>query len=244
MKCWIYKKKLFLYRQGELTAGEKRSLEKHLSSCERCREEAVRIRAVEQGAALLRAEKPDLSQPDELTDEVMRRIRTETAYRRMEGRADLFSGFFGRIPRFVYAVLAAAIIGSFFYQEYRILHKISGLERRMAGISGAGGGVPAGPVLDRLSAGLRTAGPVPGAGLQMPGRNESDDWILIRRRELDSLIRAYGINRSTAVPDMEKIRRILIRLYQSGYRVPDPAAETDWIIRHRRELMQKIDRLS
>jgi len=242
-KCWIYKKRLYLYRQGELTAGEKRSLEKHLDSCGRCRQEAVQIRGIEQHTASLRAEKAALSRPEELTDAVMRRIRGGMGVRRTEGPSFRLPVFVRRIPRFVYAVLAAAIIGSFFYQEYRILAKISRLEERMAGIPVGGRGIPAEPVLDRLPAGLRNTISVPRTVLEKQGLDTGDYWILIKRSELDSLIRAYRDSRMAVVPELAKIRRMLVEWNEKEFLSPGYVQEMNWMIRHKREWLQKIDRL-
>jgi len=239
MKCWIHKKRLYLYRQGEVTAGERRALEKHLDSCEKCREEAVRIQEIEQGSSLLRAEKPALSRPEEMTDSVMRRIRAGIADR----PSVRIPVIFGQIPRFAYAVLAAAILGSFFYQEYRVLAKISRLEQRMAGIPGGRGGVHAEPVLDRLPAGLRTAGPITVAGMEKPEWDAGDYWILIKKSELDSLLRVYGDSPVAAVPELEKIHRMLVEWDETKSLSPASVREMDWIIRRRREWLQKIDRL-
>jgi len=74
MKCTACDRQLYLYREGELSAGERRRLEKHLRRCPECAaraEEIVRAGAV---AADLAAADRSMTPPDDLVAEIMQNL--------------------------------------------------------------------------------------------------------------------------------------------------------------------------
>lgn len=243
MKCWFFKKRLYLYRQGELTAEQKRGLEKHLDSCDRCRQEACRILEIEQWISPLRTDKPVLPRPEEMTDRIMNRIRTGKAQPRPESPADPQRIFYGRIPRFVFAALALLVIGSFFYQEFYFLARISRLEQRMAVLSEARANHLNDPRMQQLSAEFWKSSLRNQPGLRIPGTKPDNPWVLIKKSDLDSLIRDSRHSRILSDSDLEQIRRVFADLGEQDFKTLSNAIDRDWLLRHRRELIHRIDRL-
>jgi hypothetical protein len=208
MNCEKRQKLLHLYREGELSGRQAKSLDRHLERCPECRTVQERLGRLEMTVRKLRENVPVSANPEMLTGRIMNAVAGLQGDPRSAGfsaslssaaqddrlspdrRRDSFRhpapGWLfgtGRI-RFSLAAAVALVVVAFFIQESMILSRISRLEGRMAVIS----------TNQAAQVSLREAFPnVDGIdGIQKSILTRSagrEEWVRIRKADLDRLIR-------------------------------------------------------
>jgi len=195
MKCKTCQQYLLLCRKGELSSRQKRDLEQHISRCAECAGEAAKTDQLMETVGYLKHKEPRLTEPEMLSDSIMDSIQTEKNRNRLKDIESAADSFWNTVAipkiRLVLAGMIFLIVSSFFIQEFLVLDRLTRLEEKIAQKSppvGRGGSttiintkrIQKARDLDRF----RT--------LVATDDNESghDEWVLIQRSTLESLIAA------------------------------------------------------
>jgi anti-sigma factor RsiW len=133
MSCERYQRLLHLNRSGEISTQEADELRQHLRLCERCALELQRIGRADRFIDRLGAFAPAPANPEQLTADILRRVRAESMQPRPAGALDRLLEFF-LIPSVRYAAAAIVLLITLtsMAQLLTMLNEISTLERRMA----------------------------------------------------------------------------------------------------------------
>lgn len=133
MSCKRYQQLLHLNRSGEISHQEADELRQHVRLCERCALELQRIERADGFIDRLGAFSPARTNPEQLTADILRRVRAESSIARSLGSMDRLLDFF-LIPSVRYATVAVVLIitVTFMTQLLTVMNDITSLERRMA----------------------------------------------------------------------------------------------------------------
>lgn len=136
MGCRYTEKWLYLYREGELTPGQKAKLESHMRQCRRCMAFRKDLDVTEKGVRELRERSPSLKDPGSFTVQVMEAVTgvsaTSHPVRRVQGEG---RGAFRPLIRFALAGAVLLILSLFGVQQFWIFSKITRLEQKLAYLS-------------------------------------------------------------------------------------------------------------
>jgi anti-sigma factor RsiW len=134
MNCEHYQRLLHLNRPGEISPQEADDLRKHLRLCERCTLELKRIGRADEFFDRLARIPLTPAHPEQLTADVLRRVRAESVVSRPRNRVDHILDFF-LIPvvRYSAVTLVLLVVGTLMAQLFTTMNSISNLEQRMAG---------------------------------------------------------------------------------------------------------------
>ena len=136
MRCGRMRRRLYLYRSGELDDRETSELERHLAACEVCSAELKRLMEFDRRIEAVRTHEPIVERPDELADTVMEQIRisSATAPRRQRSRADnqLTAFLFSPVLRRVCVGLALTVTALAIGQEILLLGEVNSFDNRLA----------------------------------------------------------------------------------------------------------------
>lgn len=136
MKCKDFQKLLHLYREGERSFRQEKKLARHLGRCQVCANEKLKIEKINKLTAMARETIPHHSKPQELTNRIMNSIdqlekAAQTPLIPAKG-TPWFDWLWLPKVRFALVCVVLLIMGVFIYQGTVILHRISGLEKKMA----------------------------------------------------------------------------------------------------------------
>jgi hypothetical protein len=133
MSCEQYRRLLHLNRAGEISGGEADDLRRHLRLCEKCSLELQRIERADGLIDHLRAFAPTPKNPEEMTADILRRVRAESTSPSSRNTLDRILDFF-LIPSVRYGTVTVVLIISttFMAQLIATMNSISDLEHRMA----------------------------------------------------------------------------------------------------------------
>ena len=133
MSCERYQRLLHLNRSGEISTREADELRQHVRLCERCALELQRIERADGFINRLGAFSPAPGNPEQLTADILRRVRAESTARRSLNHLNRILDFF-LIPSVRYSTVAIVLLitMTFMTQLVMMLNDISDLERRMA----------------------------------------------------------------------------------------------------------------
>jgi hypothetical protein len=136
MKCKDFQKLLYLNREGERSPGREKKLARHLRRCRVCANEKLKIEKINKLTAVARETIPHHSKPQELTDRIMNSIdqlarSAEIPLSTAKG-TPWFDWLWLPKVRFALVCIVLLMVGVFIYQGTVILHRISGLEKKMA----------------------------------------------------------------------------------------------------------------
>jgi hypothetical protein len=193
MGCKKFQKWIYLYRPEELSPRQAGVLEKHLRECPVCagvREQAARLERLT-SEARTRCGEPVPANPEKTAKRVLAAVesarssgdsRTVKAGPGARKRLGIIIGEFLRpaVIRPVFAAIAIFIIGVFFIQETMILRRVSRLEQRIATAAGTET-----PFLENM---LEKRFIRPAGILERSTGLSEDEWVTIRRSELESLV--------------------------------------------------------
>ena len=136
MRCKKYRKLLHLNRPGELTERQQMRLARHLAHCQDCAAELRRIQNADATLRQLREFKPELKEPEKLTNEIVQEARGIKSTMRRNPFENFVDGLLDIIEapkvRFAMAGFVILLVASFFIQEFTVLYRISNLEKRVA----------------------------------------------------------------------------------------------------------------
>jgi hypothetical protein len=140
MKCKDFEKLLYLNREGERSLSQEKKLARHLRRCRVCANEKLKIEKINKLTAIARETIPHHSKPQELTDRIMNSIdqleRAAQTPLSAAKRTPWFDWLCLPKVRFALMCIVLLMVGVFIYQGTVILHRISGLEKKMALQSG------------------------------------------------------------------------------------------------------------
>jgi anti-sigma factor RsiW len=105
MSCEHYRQLLHLNRLGELSAGDADDLRQHLELCESCSLEWRRIQRADEFLDPLRSFSPAPPNPENLTTDIMRRVRETVSTEPPQSIIDRILDFF-LIPGIRYSTVA------------------------------------------------------------------------------------------------------------------------------------------
>ena len=133
MSCERYQRLLHLNRSGEISTQEADELRQHLRLCERCALEFQRIERADGFIDRLAAFSPVPKNPEQLTTDILRRVRAESTTSRPLTPFDRILDFF-LIPsvRYSSVTIVVLITLTFATQVVMMMDDISNLERHMA----------------------------------------------------------------------------------------------------------------
>jgi hypothetical protein len=136
MKCKDFQKLLHLNRDGERSLGQEKKLARHLRRCRVCANEKLKIEKINKLTDIARETIPHHSKPQELTNSIMNSIdqlkwAAEIPPSTTTG-APWFDWLWLPKVRFALVCIFLLMVGVFIYQGTVILHRISGLEKKMA----------------------------------------------------------------------------------------------------------------
>jgi hypothetical protein len=133
MSCERYERLLHLNRSGEISPEEADDLRQHLRLCERCTLEMQRIEKADGIVDRLSAVILTPNNPEQLTADILRRVRTTAVTLRPQNPIDRILDFF-LLPVVRYSATALVLLatGTFMTQLFTTMNSISNLERRMA----------------------------------------------------------------------------------------------------------------
>jgi hypothetical protein len=133
MSCERYQRLLHLNRSGEVSTREADELREHLRLCERCAFEFQRIERADEFIDRLGAFSPTPGNPEQLTDDILQRVRGESTALRPLNPLDRVLDFF-LIPSVRYSTVAIVlgITLTFMTQLVMMLNEISNLEQHLA----------------------------------------------------------------------------------------------------------------
>ncbi|MGD2092273.1 MAG: hypothetical protein PVH61_39260 [Candidatus Aminicenantes bacterium] len=136
MKCKDFQKLLYLNREGERTSSQEKKLARHLRRCQVCANEKLKIEKINKLTTMARETIPHHSKPQELTNSIMNSIDQLTRTAEIPPSTAKGTLWFDWLwlPKVRFALVCAVllIMGVFIYQGTVILHRISGLEKKMA----------------------------------------------------------------------------------------------------------------
>lgn len=137
MSCEHYQQLLHLNRLNEISESEAADLRQHLRHCEPCSLEWRRIQHAEEFLDPLRLFSPAPPNPEQLTADIMRRVRDVAGIKPSENVIDRILDFF-LIPGVRYSAVAAisCVMITLVVQSLFLLDSISNLEDRMVSASG------------------------------------------------------------------------------------------------------------
>lgn len=187
MRCRTAERLLHLYREDELHPDQNEALERHLLTCDVCRERAAVIRSGLERLESARRQASPPEVPAGLKESILRRTVAQGAPRRTARRP---YREYGLLPllRPVPALLGLLLLALLAWQEFTLLERLARLEARLeqtgAQALPAASGRGWGPLLDRdldqMEAALRlfeAAAPV-GSGAEL---------VVVRRSDLEVL---------------------------------------------------------
>jgi len=133
MSCERYQRLLHLNRAGEISGHEADELRQHLRLCEKCSLKLQRIERADGFIDRLVAFSPTPKNPEELTADILRRVRAESASPKPLNPLDRVLDFF-LLPSVRYSTVAiiSLIVLTSATQLVMMLNDISNLEQRMA----------------------------------------------------------------------------------------------------------------
>jgi hypothetical protein len=133
MSCERYQQLLHLNRSGEISVQEADELRQHLRLCERCALEFQRIERADRFVDHLGTFSPTPRNPEQLTADILRRVRAESSALRPLNPLDRFLDFF-LIPSVRYSTVAIVLLITltFMTQLVMMLNEISNLEQHLA----------------------------------------------------------------------------------------------------------------
>jgi anti-sigma factor RsiW len=233
MNCKKHQKRLHLYREGELSGRQVKSLDRHLERCPHCAAVLRRIGRLEATVGRMRDEIPQMKHPEMISGRIMNAIAGMSGDSRRAERSAFsaiqdvdrhservpVSGMNEESPirapktmfharkgiRFGLAAAAAAIVIVFFIQESVILSKISMLEERMAKPEmNSAMTIPARSGYPLTRDGIRKL-PVAAVGAAAAG----EEWIAVRTSDLEVLLRS--------VQDSRRFNAQLLKIIRKQY---------------------------
>ena len=136
MKCKDFQKLLYLNREGERSPGQEKKLARHLRRCQVCANEKLKIEKINKLTAIARETIPHHSKPQEMTNSIMNSIdqlkrSAEISPSTAKG-TPWFDWLWLPKVRFALVCIVLLMVVVFIYQGTVILHRISGLEKKMA----------------------------------------------------------------------------------------------------------------
>ncbi len=216
MRCRTAERLIYLHREGERSPARERRLDRHLQNCPSCGAEARRIRDTLDRVEGLKDPEHGTSDPMALTESILTRIRYLEGGVRARSGARLASPFgrrtFGsRIQPIVAAAVLLLVVG-ILTEGFLILDRITLLEKRLEGYRTSPittASIVSTEVLNRGLQQLREleARIEARIGIDPSLAASPDEWIVIRRSDLDQLLARYM--RTDASP--ETLLRVLVR---------------------------------
>lgn len=133
MSCERYRRLLHLNRSGEISTHEADELRHHLRLCEKCSIELQRIERADGFIDRLGAFSPTSRNPEELTADILRRVRAESTEPKSPRPLDRLLDFF-LLPSVRYSTVTIVVLVTmtFMTQLLVMMNNISDLEQRMA----------------------------------------------------------------------------------------------------------------
>ena len=222
MNCKRHQKLLHLYREGELSDRQVRSLNRHLERCQECTAIHKRIVRLEATVQRVRGNVPQLANPEMTSDRIMDAINalprdsSRASVARNErsnpkwtpdhfGRFALGGPFHARRIRFGLAIAATMIVLVFFVQESMILSRISRLEDRMSTV--AMNPAVATPMRSGIPLTMDGIRNIPEAAVGAAAIGE--EWITVRRADIETLLRS--------VQDSRRFNAQILKIIQKQY---------------------------
>ena len=192
MSCKRFIKKLHLYAPGELSAGERKRLEKHLLRCDRCSELKRQIEKAGHIIELVRTASPKIQEPEKLTRTIMDRIAAERYERAsvLDRAVDMLQVLFFPKTRPALVAMILFIVIGFFIQESMNMYRISQLEKKVAYQSMHTATTQFDRYMQELDS--RDVEQIKAVFREENVLDVSDEWILIRRQSLDALLHSYN----------------------------------------------------
>jgi hypothetical protein len=136
MKCKNVRKLIALHREGELDAGERKSLMAHLAVCDSCKRLFEAYRQNDQTIAVIRSQNSCAENKEMLTSRIMNAVAAIQTNTQQTGTRAIINSFIDlfTLPRTRYISLACIIIIAMFFggQQYRIYSRVTKLENQLS----------------------------------------------------------------------------------------------------------------
>lgn len=129
MSCKKIKKRIHLYRSGELSNREKSQLQLHLSGCQKCREDLHKTLYFDSWTAQMRENPVYPEQPDKLVQQIIHSIKGS------ENLSGSRGGFLFSQLKIVVLVLGIVFLGGLVIEGGLLLKRISDLEAQISSMS-------------------------------------------------------------------------------------------------------------
>jgi hypothetical protein len=170
-------------------------MDQHTAACSRCAGIKRSLDQMKEYVGYLRQEEPRMAEPDLLTGSILNSVHTLEEHRRQKVTGSAVDFFWNilSIPkiRLILTGMVFLIAGSFFMQEFLVLNRLSRLEEKIARQTPPVGGSRS-IVLNTTKRIQKITDLEKFKTLLVSDKDESglDEWVLIHRSALESLIAA------------------------------------------------------